>query len=124
MECPVAVAALVCGSCSASPLDRRSARLEPDSACANALRSSCFTLSRLLAVLALLMMLGGCAQLPSNEGREVSMALQGTSDTRLGLAVRARMAEHPGKSGIAVLSDGREAFGARMVLADAAERSL
>ena len=78
----------------------------------------------LMAAVALLMTLEGCAQLPSNDGREVSMALQATSDTRLGKAVQARLRDHPGKSGIAILSDGREAFGARMVLADAAERSL
>ena len=52
------------------------------------------------------------------------MILQDTSETRLGKAALPRVQAHPGKSGVFALSDGREAFAARVLLADASERSL
>jgi putative cardiolipin synthase len=66
----------------------------------------------------------GCNRLPSLEGRSQSTAMTGTLDTRIGLALTARIAAHPQQSGIYALTDAREAFAARMVFADAAERSL
>jgi len=45
-------------------------------------------------------------------------------DTRLGAAVRPLTQARDGLSGIAPLQDGRDAFAARALLADAAERSL
>ncbi len=50
-----------------------------------------------------------------------------TSDpgsTTLAAAVGPRVAEHPGQSGLHAFADGRDALAARLVLADAAERSL
>lgn len=52
------------------------------------------------------------------------MILQDTSDTRLGKAALPMVQAHPGKSGVFALSDGRDAFAARVLLADASERSL
>jgi putative cardiolipin synthase len=52
------------------------------------------------------------------------MTLQDTSETRLGRAVLPMAQSHPGKSGVFALSDGRDAFAARMLLAAASERSL
>lgn len=72
----------------------------------------------------LLMLLGGCAELPTQAERDHTQALQDTDDTRLGQAAASRVAAHPGKSGIAVLDDGLDAFAARILLARAAERSL
>jgi putative cardiolipin synthase len=84
--------------------------------------------SRVRAVSALLVVLvvfvGGCAGLPKLDGRVASTALTGTGDTRLGAAVRAAAAAHPGKSGIYPLEIPTDAFAARVVLMRAAERSL
>ena len=47
-----------------------------------------------------------------------------TTETRLGRSVAPRARQHPGQSGIVELRDGREAFAARVLLADNAERTL
>jgi putative cardiolipin synthase len=46
------------------------------------------------------------------------------TETRLGRSVEPRARQHPGQSGIVELRDGRDAFAARMLLADIAERTL
>ncbi|MEO6659972.1 MAG: phospholipase D family protein [Burkholderiaceae bacterium] len=78
---------------------------------------------RVMAIVAM-SLLYGCAQPPSLDGRNSSMTLQDTSDTRLGKAALPMVQAHPGKSGVFALSDGRDAFAARVLLADASERSL
>src|SRR5512137_1321889 len=76
-----------------------------------------------LAVFAAL--LGGCATaLPSLEGRAVTQALEDTADTRLGRAVQADVAAHPGMTGIHPLLNPRDAFAARVLLAASAEKSI
>lgn len=62
--------------------------------------------------------------LPSLEGRTASTVLVDTSATRLGRAIGPRAAAHPGRSGIHTLLDSRDAFAARVLLAQAAERTL
>ncbi len=82
---------------------------------------------RLLAVVVaglLVGLLAGCAGLPSLADRTPSTALTGTGSTRLGRAVAPLVAAHPGVSGVYALADGRDAFSARTMMADAAERSL
>src|SRR5918999_6184242 len=76
------------------------------------------------ALVLLCMALAGCGSLPSLEDRTVSTALQDTEGTRLGRAIAARAAANPGKSGFYSLLDSRDAFAARVRLAQAAERSL
>jgi putative cardiolipin synthase len=66
----------------------------------------------------------GCTGLPSLDGRTASTALTDTASTPLGLAIAPLVAAHPGQSGVYGLVDGRDAFAARAVLADAAKRSL
>jgi putative cardiolipin synthase len=69
----------------------------------------------------------GCGDLPPLEDRNdrtSSTALVDRGATRLEQAISPRVAAHPGKSGIYPLSDAREAFAARVLLARAAERSL
>ena len=61
--------------------------------------------------------------LPPLPERSRSVALDGAG-TRLGDAMARASAAHPGKSGVLLLPDGREAFAARGALARAAERSL
>ena len=78
----------------------------------------------LLAHILVVLMLGGCAALPPLDARVASTALAGTAGTRIGRAVAPLAAAHPGLTGVHVLSDGRDAFAARMLMAGAAERSL
>ena len=47
-----------------------------------------------------------------------------TAETRLGRSVAPRARLYPGQSGIVELRDGRDAFAARVLLADTAERTL
>lgn len=82
------------------------------------------TRSHLVACVALAIALAGCAGLPSLAGRTASTALSDTAATPLGVAIAPLAAAHPGKSGLYSLVDGREAFAARAVLANAAHRSL
>lgn len=66
----------------------------------------------------------GCTSLPPLGQRTASVALAGTETTPLGQAIAPLAAEHPGLAGVYPLSDGRDAFAARVLLARAAERSL
>ena len=61
---------------------------------------------------------------PSLKRRTPSMALSDTNTTRLGKRVSPLAAAHPGTSGIYWLPDARDAFAARMRLAEVAERTL
>jgi putative cardiolipin synthase len=61
---------------------------------------------------------------PPLEQREPSTAFSDTDATRLGRSITPRVAAHPGRSGIFALRDARDAFAARALLAQAAERSL
>ncbi len=79
---------------------------------------------RLLAVVLCATFLNGCAGLPSLGERTRSVALIGTGETRLGKAAGLLTHEHPGQSGLLRLVNGRDAFAARVRLADIAERSL
>ncbi len=79
------------------------------------------------AILALLIaacMLAGCSTLPSHEGRLASHALPRDDNTRIGRAIAPRAAGQTGLSGVNALLDGRDAFAARIMMADTAERSL
>ncbi|MDB4884962.1 MAG: phospholipase active site motif protein 5 [Gemmatimonadetes bacterium] len=66
----------------------------------------------------------GCVSLPPLEGRLPSVTIEGTAATRLGRTVTPLVRAHPGTSGIATLTDGPDAFAARVLLADAAERTI
>lgn len=75
--------------------------------------------------LALLALLAGCGSLPDLAGRTQSQAIADTdAATTLGRAIAPQARAHPGRSGVVALADGRGAFAARALLADAAERSL
>lgn len=76
------------------------------------------------ALLALSLALASCSSLPPLEGRVASTAIAETDDTRLGKALTPLTMAHPGLVGIHALADGRDAFAARAVLAQAADRSL
>lgn len=71
-------------------------------------------------------LLTGCSSLPPLEGRTVSWALSldEARQTALGQAVASGIEAHPGLSGLYPLSDPHNAFAARMLLAQAAQRTL
>jgi putative cardiolipin synthase len=73
---------------------------------------------------AALLLVSGCASLPDHIERSESHALRGTEATRLGQTGQALLKAHPGESGFRPLRNGVDALLARMVLAEAAERSL
>jgi putative cardiolipin synthase len=79
---------------------------------------------RRLAAAALLLLIGGCASLPEGYERIASHALADTASTRLALAGRNALAAHPGQGACRPLPDGVDALASRMLLAEAAERSL
>jgi putative cardiolipin synthase len=69
-------------------------------------------------------LLAGCSTLPSLENRSTTRNLANTDTTQLGRAISPRVEAHRGRSGIYPLRDGRDAFAARALLANAAERTL
>jgi putative cardiolipin synthase len=71
-----------------------------------------------------LLLVGGCATLPKDFEKPESYAYTDTDDTRLGRARRAEMNAHPGQSGFLLLGNGLDAFLARALLAENAERSI
>jgi len=77
-----------------------------------------------LVLLALPMLMGACATLPVDPPRAPSMALADTGATRLGRGITRQAASHADRSGIHALTDGREAFAARILLIQAADRSV
>jgi putative cardiolipin synthase len=67
--------------------------------------------------------LSGCGGLPQ-AARKVSHAILDNRDTALGKAAAARLGSHEGTSGAFPLADGVDAFGARIGLARAAQRTI
>lgn len=78
----------------------------------------------LLGLILVASVLSGCAALPPLDGRIASTALPRDDTTRISRTMASQAAGKAGLSGVHVLLDGRDAFAARMMLADAAERSL
>ena len=81
------------------------------------------TLRGIIAALALLV-LSACAGLPPQAGRTETHAVTNTDSTRLGEAFAPQAEKHPGLSAFHLLPDGVDALLARIVLADAADRTL
>jgi len=75
-------------------------------------------------VLAVLLAAAGCATLPENVDRTASTAYLDTQDTRIGRQVANEAMAHPGESGFLPLGNGLDAFVARVLLAQRAERSI
>lgn len=71
-----------------------------------------------------LLLAGGCATLPANVERDETTAFTDTHDTSLGRQVQQTHSEQDGKSGFLLLGNGLDAFVARAVLAQKAERSI
>jgi putative cardiolipin synthase len=77
-----------------------------------------------LSVLLGLLLFDGCATLPENIDRQSSQTFPDTDDTFLGQLFHDEKAAHPDKSGFFLLGDGLDAFVARAILAQNAERSI
>jgi len=73
--------------------------------------------ARVLALSALLLLVGGCAGPRPAVQRAPSQALTGTDNTRLGQALAPLLARHPGVSGFHVFDEPQEAFAARVLQA-------
>ncbi|MEA3231588.1 MAG: phospholipase D family protein [Thermodesulfobacteriota bacterium] len=72
----------------------------------------------------ILLVMSGCATLPTNFERLESHAYTETANTTYGIRVSDMSAAHPGKSGFHLIGNGLDAFVARAVLAHLAERSI
>lgn len=72
----------------------------------------------------LLLLIAGCASLPTEVERTESHTLTDTADTALAQSVAAWSETHEGKSGFYPLPTGLDALGARLALIDRAERSI
>ena len=77
-----------------------------------------------LKLLVLLFILSSCASLPENSDRTESHAFTDTQDTVLGRDVQYYMGKRKTVDGFILLGSGLDAFVARAVLAETAERSL
>jgi putative cardiolipin synthase len=73
---------------------------------------------------ALFFLISGCASLPDNSDRQASYAFKDTANTSLGDAIATRKKAHQGQDGFRLLGSGLDAFVARAVLAEHAERSI
>ena len=76
---------------------------------------------RRLGLIAAVVLVSACAQLPTDYQRDESFMLADTQSTRLGQTTPALQ---PGESGMRPLPNGVDALVTRIVLAEAAERSL
>ena len=83
-------------------------------------------ISRIIScgLLLALLLAGGCATLPENYDRPVTYAYNDTDHTAFGKARSDEKTAHPGESGFMLLENGLDAFVARAVLANYAERSI
>ncbi len=78
----------------------------------------------LLLLLCPLITLGGCAVLPDNDARIHTMAYTDTDNTLLGAAYTQSLERVPGQNAFLMLRNGLDAFVARALLSQAAERSI
>lgn len=90
----------------------------------NVLRLSTNVHTALPVLILLLLLLGACSTIPRDYPRQATSALTTYEDTRLGRKFSRLEAAHPDKSGFYLLSDGVDAFIARLMLMEAAQRTL
>lgn len=71
-----------------------------------------------------MVLIAACASLPTGYEKQHSEAIRDTADTSLAKKAAPLLASNPGKSGFYPLPDGVDAMGARLVLAQRAERAI
>jgi len=81
-------------------------------------------LTRRCASRVLIILVSGCASLPTDYPRTESMAMQDYQFTSMGQGFAAAEAEHPGESGFTIIRYGRNAFSTRIAMSDLAEKTL
>jgi putative cardiolipin synthase len=79
---------------------------------------------KLLFLVLIISVLSGCASLPLNTPRTSTTALPQPEETSLWRRIQPQLDSHPGDSGFYLLPSGIDAFVARILLIDAAERTL
>ncbi|HSR12618.1 MAG TPA: phospholipase D family protein [Thermodesulfobacteriota bacterium] len=80
--------------------------------------------ARLFGVLLLSCLGGACASLPADYPRTESHAWNNPGETPLGRQAAAQAAGHPGESGFYLLPSGLDAFAARVLLTEAARKTI
>ena len=78
----------------------------------------------LFMLLLLFLFLAGCSTLPTDYPRTQSHALKEPEQTKTGAKVTRLAEQRPGKSGFALLREGRAAFTSRIAMAGTAEKTL
>ena len=79
---------------------------------------------RQFPLLAILLITVACSTLPENVQRPDSYVITDTNNTRLGRVIYDEKKAHPGQSGFRLLAGGLDAFVARAVLSQQADRSI
>ena len=108
------------------PMFHRSGRAPADQSIPmSQMRPSISGVMQVLCLLCCFFLVAGCA-LPPVSHRTVSTALDEAESraTRLGASLVPRTSAHPGKSGLYLLQDTQDAFAARVMLAQTAQRTL
>ena len=72
----------------------------------------------------LILIVSGCASLPTDVQRTESFAFEETSETELGTAIQPLVKQHPDESGFYELGEGIDAYAARLLLIRAAQKSI
>lgn len=73
---------------------------------------------------AVILLMAGCSSLPQDYPRERSEAYENPEKTSLGKAFAEDEKDHPDESGYHLLSDGVDAFVARLILIEAAQKTI
>jgi len=83
-----------------------------------------FRFNRTLSLLLLVVVITGCATVSFDEPKPYSETITDTADTRLGKSVSRWVDDHGGLSAFYPLSQGMDALGVRLRLAEVAEKSI
>ena len=75
-------------------------------------------------IVCLILIVSGCASLPTDVQRTESFAFKETSDTELRSRIQLLVKQHPDKSGFYGLKEGIDAYAARLLLVKAAQKSI
>ena len=78
----------------------------------------------LLSVIVVLLVLSGCAKLPDNSGRSTSFAIEPDETTKIHREATEFLGSNPDENAYLLLGNGLDAFVARAVLANLAEKSI
>ena len=75
-------------------------------------------------IVSLILIVSGCASLPTDVQRTESFALVETSGTALGIEIQPMVKQHAGHSGFHALKESIDAYAARLLLVNAAQKSI